>query len=225
MRHNVGLFFAAVLGLGVCMTPAQAGVKWSYSASDATVFNTNNSDQTSAIKFQGAANSVEGDSGIIMYRLLSVWDPLSKGLPDTDGPDSLDGVSSAYSLVVKLTDDKSGVSGNLVWNGRFKGKNFTEHSFSADSTAFNWDSPLAQKITLGDNTNGFRDYLVEILFNTPPGAPGDPGGAIYAEVAIRNQDDNGGGNPGDAPEPASLTVALLGLPGFLVWRRRMKKSV
>ena len=232
MRKSMALLCASALAAFVLTGTAHANpIKWSYGASSFDIYNTNNPAKTSSVSFIGASNNVEGDSGIIVYRLVTVWDPLKSGSAGV-GPDSFDGVNSSYDLAITITDTKSQQSDTFHFLGRFKGGNFTPTSFSASKEAFSWDSPTLQTKDLGDNTNGFRTYTIDITSSTPPGAPGDPGGAIYADVSMKEKEDNNGGGgggeepppPSEAPEPATMAMAAIGLPVMFALRRRFKKK-
>ena len=221
MRKSLGLLCASAMAAMLLASPAHAAIKWSYGSAQSTLYNTNNPFQTSAIEFDAASNNVEGDTGIIVQRLRAVWDPKGTAAANSwTGPDSFDGGPlAAYTVSVTLTDSKSQQQATLTWNGRFKGKNLTATSFSAPKDAFTWDSPLLQTVTLGD-VGDQRTFTVEITSATPPGAPGDPGGAIYADATVVD----GPGGQGQAPEPATLAMAALGLPGLFMIRRRFRKS-
>ncbi len=221
MRKSLGLLCVSAVAALLLANPAHAAIKWSYGSASSMVYNTNNPLHTSAIAFDAASNNVEGDTGIIVQRLRAVWDPEGNAAKNGwAGPDDFDGGPlAAYTVSVTLTDSKSQQQSTLTWNGRFKGKNLTATSFSAPKDAFTWDSPLKQTVTLGDPGDQ-RTYTVEITSATPPGAPGDPGGAIYADATVVE----GPGGQGQAPEPATLAMAAFGLPGLLVLRRRFRKS-
>jgi hypothetical protein len=201
-------------------------IPWGYSASDTTIFNTNNPIQTSSIVFKGASSVATGNSGIIIYNLTTT------SSQDPATPDSF--ASVPFNLGVTLTDIKATssasptavTSGMVNFAGLFNATNVSKASSLPGATS--WTTPTtATKLTLGSDDTGWRDYSVQVVSFTPPGQPGGAPGSIEAVVTITPSDGHGtgGGPPPTAPEPTSLVLAGLALPALLMARRRLKKAV
>jgi hypothetical protein len=218
------LSLGAALALLLSGTTAWADtLPWGYSASDTTIFNSNNPIQTSSIVFKGGSGVANGTSGIIIYNLTT-----TSGA-DASSPDSFTNVP--FNLAVTLTDIKATssvqpsavTSGQLNFAGLFNADNVTKSSLLPGPVS--WTSPIIGKLTLGSNDTGWRDYTVNIQSFTPPGQPGGAPGSILAVVNVTPSNGGGSGTPPpDAPEPTSLALAALALPALLMARRRMKKA-
>ena len=216
---------AALAGVLVAGTSVRAdNIPWGYSASGTTIFNNNNPIMSSSVIFAGSSGVASGASGIIIYN-LSATSTASDGAPDsfTDVP---------FNLGVTFTDIKatSSVSPGAVsssainFAGLFNATNVTTKSLLPGVNS--WTSSASEELILGGDDVGWRKYTVTISSFTPPGQPGGAPGSIQAIVNIEPTDapEGGGGPPTTAtPEPASLVLAGLGLPLFIVARRRFKK--
>jgi hypothetical protein len=197
-------------------------IPWAYSATDTVIFNNNNPIQTSSIIFKGSSGAATDMSGFIIYNLTST------STADTTMPDSFTNVP--FNLSVMMTDVKSTGSKDpskvsqapVTFSGGFNATNVTKSSLFPGTV--NWTTPTEAVVTLGSNDTGWRKYTVDVVSFTPPGHPGGAPGAILAEVQVAPGTGPGGSGspPPDAPEPTTLLLAGLALPGFWLARRRMK---
>jgi hypothetical protein len=216
----------AAAALLVTGTAVQAqSIPWGYSATDTTIFNTNNPIQTSSIQFKGSSSVATGNSGIIIYNLTT------SSSQDPATPDSFANVP--FGLGVTLTDIKATssaspsavASGSVSFAGLFNATNVSKSSLLPGSNS--WTSPsTAPPLILGSDDTGWRSYSVQVVSFTPPGQPGGAPGSIEAVVTVTptNGHGTGGGPPPTAPEPTSLVLAGLALPALLMARRRLKKA-
>jgi hypothetical protein len=217
--------FTAVAMLFVAGTSVRAdSIPWGYSATDTTIYNSNNPIKSSSIKFTGGSGVASGNSGIIIYNLTSA---------STAGDNAPDSFSSVpFNLAVTLSDIKgSGSKSNAAkstdvvnFSGLFSASGVTTKSLFPGTNT--WNSTNSTSVTLGADDVGWRKYTVTLSSITPPGEPGGNPGSIQAIVEIKPTDGPGGNgeNPPPAPEPASLVLAGLGLPLILLVRRRLKKA-
>jgi hypothetical protein len=198
-------------------------IPWGYSATDTTIFNSNNPIQTSSIQFKGSSSVATGNSGIIIYNLTT------SSSQDPATPDSFANV--AFGLGVTLTDIKATssalptavASGSVSFAGLFNATNVSKSSLLPGSNS--WTSPTtAAPLILGSDDTGWRSYSVQVVSFTPPGQPGGAPGSIEAVVTVSPSDGTGTGIPPTAPEPTSLVLAGLALPALLMARRRLKKA-
>lgn len=229
MQRSLATLLAAALA-AVFVTAGGARAEdfpWSYSGTGTTIFNTNNSAQTSSINFVGTSGNATGDSGIIIYNLST------SSTATLASPDSFTKVP--YDLTLTLGDTKSlgkdSSTGTVKFSANFSAQKVTKDSFL--SPVNTWVSPTIQSVVLGSDDTGWRKYTVDILSFTPPGKPGTGLGSIYAEVRITpttgpggsgdggGSGGGGGGGGNSTPEPTSLILAGLGLPVVgMFWRRR-----
>jgi hypothetical protein len=199
-------------------------IPWGYSASDVTIFNSNNPIQTSSIVFKGANGVATSDSGIIIYNMTTT------STADLATPDTFSNVP--FDLGLTLTDvnatsstQKTAVAkGQVGFSGMFNATGVSKSSLLPGENS--WTTPTTQVLTLGSDDTGWRKYSVQVVSFTPPGQPGGAPGAIEALVNITPTDGPGGSGspPPDAPEPTSLLLAGLALPALLMARRRLKKT-
>src|SRR5258708_19652617 len=201
-------------------------IPWGYSATDTTIFNSNNPIQTSSIAFKGSSSVATGNSGIIIYNLTTA------SSQDPATPDSFANVP--FGLGVTLTDIKATSSalptavttGWVRFAGLFNATNVSKSSLLPGTNT--WTSPVtAPPLILGSDDTGWRSYSVQVVSFTPPGQPGGAPGSIEAVVTVTPTDAHGGGGgtqPPTAPEPTSLVLAGLALPALLMARRRLKKA-
>jgi len=225
MRKPLVSLCAAALAALVLTAGVRAdNVPWGYSASSSDIFNSNNPIQSSSVQFKGSSSVATGDSGIIIYNLFT------SSTASEDAPDSFSSVP--FHLGITLTDIKAGAlgtpTGSVSFDGLFSATNVSKSSTLADVAS--WVGDTKAEVVLGSDDSGFRKYTVTIASFTPPGQPGGDPGSIQAIVRITPvpkgppDDGGGGGNTNDAPEPASLVLAGLGLPLVMLARRRMKKA-
>jgi len=210
-----------ISGAAVCAE----SIPWGYTAADTDISSNNPSPlPPSVIKMKGSSGVASGNSGIIIYNLTT-----ESGTPDS-APDSFANVP--FDLAVTLTDIKAtgSASGSkktndvVKFSGLFNAENVTKSSLLPGETS--WTSAIVGEVVLGADDVGWRKYTVKINSFTPPGQPGGAPGSIQAVVTIVETDPPGTGEepPTKTPEPASLVLAGLGLPLFILLRRRMKKA-
>jgi hypothetical protein len=226
MRKSLVAFAALAVWLMVGTAVRADSIPWGYSASDTAIFNNNNPVQSSSIAMKGSSGVASGNSGIIIYNLTT-----SSTAMDTS-PDSFSSVP--FNLAVTLTDIKATSSSSgtakpsdvVNFSGLFSASNVTTKSLLPGPTS--WTSPVTAEVTLGADDVGWRKYSVTISSITSPGQPGGAPGSIQAIVQIAPADGPGGSAqgppPSATPEPASFVIAALGLPVFVLVRRRFKKA-
>lgn len=229
MKRTLVMFGAALATLVMTGAAVKAdSIPWGYSAADTEIHNNNNPVKSSSIVMKGSSGVASGNSGIIIYNLetTSATDELT--------PDSF--ASVPFDLAVTLTDIKATGSASgtkktsetVNFAGLFNADNVTKSSLLPGLTE--WTSPISAEVVLGSDDTGWRTYTVAINSLTPPGQPGGAPGSIQAIVTITDGEGPGGGSeeepppPTATPEPASLVLAGLGLPLFVLIRRRMKKE-
>lgn len=227
MRKSLVAFASLAMLFVVAGSVRADAIPWGYSASDATIFNNNNPIKSSSVIMAGSSGVASGNSGIIIYNLTTTSTAL-----DTS-PDSFSSVP--FTLAVTLTDIKATSSGSgtkktsdvVSFDGLFSASNVTTKSLFPGPTS--WTSATTAEVTLGADDVGWRKYSVSLFSFTPPGQPGGAPGSIQAIVEITPTDGPGGSGegppppPSATPEPASFLLAALGLPAFVLIRRRMKK--
>jgi hypothetical protein len=132
-------------------------------------------------------------------------------------------LDAAYSLTLRLTDDASGESGTLTFNGVFSGR----LSQSSADISNQFTSATTGVLVLGGS-----EYTVSIGDYSPPGPPGiNNAGSIGASVEVRslepapNPDPDPVPVPNDVPEPSTVVLSGLGLSflGVLSWWKYGKK--
>jgi hypothetical protein len=229
MKRTFVMLGAALATLLMAGSAVKAdNIPWGYSATDTEIFNNNNPVKSSSVVMKGSSGVASGNSGIIIYNLTT-----------TSGTDELTPDSFAnvpFDLSVTLTDIKATgsvggtakTSETLNFAGLFNADNVSKSSLLPGTTT--WSSPISAEVVLGSDDTGWRTYTVSINSLTPPGQPGGAPGSIQAIVTITDGQGPGGGGteepppPNPTPEPASLVLAGLGLPLFVLIRRRMKKE-
>jgi hypothetical protein len=173
-------------------------IHWTYSWSNSPAAVTADSPGTSYITLSDAVTKeAVGDTDIVATN-LRVHSTAPRSQPDVF-------TDKGYTLTLKLTDEASGRSGQLVFTGAFNGK----ASAANDTITNTFTGPVTQSLVLGDHV-----YTVTIGAYTAPGPPGAANaGSIgaHALVVINT-----------LPEPGALTLAGLGVSflGVTVRRRR-----
>ncbi len=216
----------ATAALLVCGTAVRAdNIPWGYSATDTTIFNSNNAIQTSSIQFKGSSSVANNNSGIIIYNLTTT------SSQDPSTPDSF--VNVPFNLSVTLSDIKSSSSTQpnavsslpVSFAGQFNATGVSKASLLPGTNT--WTTPTEATVTLGSDDTGWRKYTVDLVSFTPPGQPGGAPGSILAVVTVTPTTGPGGTGqpPPDAPEPTGLVLAGLALPALLVARRRKRAAV
>ena len=235
MQRSLATLLAAALA-AVFITAGGARAEdfpWSYSGTGTTIFNNNNSAQSSSINVTGTSGGATGDSGIVIFNLST------DSTATLGAPDSFNKVPYNLSLTLGDTNSlgKPTSTGTVKFQAQFSAQKVSKESFL--SPVNKWLGPTEQFVILGSADTGFRKYTVDILSFTPPGKPNSGLGSIYAEVHITpvsgnpgGSGDGGGSNGGGggggnaAPEPTSLILAGLGLPVVgIYWRRRKNQAV
>src|SRR5262245_40390555 len=103
-------------------------------------------------------------------------------------------LDAAYALTLRLTDDTSGETGTLTFNGVFNG---TASASSADI-----DTKILGSTT-GELVLGGNRYVVTIDAYSPPGPPGiNNAGSLGASVVVIPAEDPA--PPPHAPEPSTI---------------------
>jgi hypothetical protein len=137
-------------------------------------------------------------------------------------PDVITNGSMSFSLL--LTDNTSGKSATLKFNGMFSG-NFSATSANVQFTP---TAPITETVKLGANT-----YIIKLGNYAPPGPPAaSNAGSISANVFVNElpppppgTTGGSGGGTGQAPEPSTLLLSCLGLGGMgLASLRRWRQA-
>jgi hypothetical protein len=138
----------------------------------------------------------------------------------TAGPGTYDSFNSVpFNLSVTVTDLGSSAQQPFNFSGTYTADHVSSSSSHVDpaSQGIAWTTPTTVSQPVGPNT-----YTMKIISWTSPGAPGSPG-SILAEMTVVPGAGGVGGPPPDAPEPTSLLLAGLAVPGLLLARRLKKK--
>jgi hypothetical protein len=194
------LGLAALVGTGA---PVRAGfVNWSYNWSrvPADVVSAD-SNGTSRISLTDEPLGHATNSSDIIATNIKTFSTAPRATPNNF-------LNAAYSLTLRLTDDASGQSGTLTFNGVFNG---TLSSSSASITT-KFTSPTTGELTLGNSV-----YTVTLGSYAPPGPPGiSNAGSISASVDVRSLVSDPPPPPPpppthDTPEPSAVVLGLMGV--------------
>jgi len=190
---------------------------------------------TSKILFEGKPSIVENGSGVVIFNLKTESEALTG---------SFDKVDQDYTLKVTISDVKSQTDESGVkWQDtlEFKG-NIKADISKASVPKFDnvFKGQTKQKVLLGSEDKGYREYEVELDSFTAPGPMGEAVGAVHATVTVKevdgpgatdsttggttggttdgttdNTDGNTGGGTDESPEPnESPEPSSLLLAGF-----------
>jgi hypothetical protein len=201
------LFSASLASLLLAWTSSQAAfVSWSYNWSrvPADVVSAD-ANGTSTISLTDEALGHATNSSDIVATNIRTSSTAPRATPNNFQ-------DAAYALTLRLTDDASGESGTLTFNGVFNG---TLSSTSADISTTFLDG-ATQELTLGGH-----QYAVTIDAYSPPGPPGiNNAGSIGARVEVTPAEDPPP-PPNDAPEPSTVLLSCVGLSllGAGSWRK------
>jgi hypothetical protein len=226
MKRSLVSFAVAIAFFAVTTAVRADSIPWGYSATSTAIVNNNNALSSSTINFTAGSGVASGNSGIIIFNLTTTSTAV-------DGsPDSFSNVP--FNLAVTLTDIKATGSSSpsaittapVNFSGLFNATNVTTKSLLPGVNT--WTSPTSANVVLGAADTGWNNYNVQVVSFTPPGQPGGAPGSIEAVVTITPADGPGGSGepppPSGTPEPASMVLAGLGLPIFVLLRRRLKKA-
>jgi hypothetical protein len=147
-------------------------------------------------------NAAINSSDIVATNLRTVSNA-SPNKPDTFT------TKGTYSLTLQITDDASGKTGSLTFDGKLGGSLSTGNA----NVSNKFTGLITQQLVLGDTT-----YTVTIGPYTPPGPPSAANaGSISAHVDV-----SGIHVTANNPEPSTMVLSLFGLSaaGAGWWRRR-----
>ncbi len=202
----------------------------------------------SSILFTPQSGNVAGSTGIIIYNLQTI------STQGSATPDQFNKVDFLASFNVTDTAANTGsnpfASAVVTFHGQYSASNVTGASLTGGTTTpaapvITWvpygtnSSATTASVVLG--TPGPTGTVQTFSFSISPTdflssqAPNGGLGSFAVDATVTNggtlptngsgQGENGGGGTvSSAPEPASLVLAGLGLPLFIVLRRRVKKA-
>jgi hypothetical protein len=222
------LLLAGCAWMGLCTgsTARAEFVTWDVTASNATVFNTNNPSQTSSIVFNGS--TVQGSSlvGSLTPTNANVYSITINSSVPPNSPDSF--TNAPFSLPIQLTDEKSkGLggaisSGSLTLSGILSADHVSKVNFHPQGI-----SAGSEQIVLG-SPGDWRLYTVALAGDLP--GPGNNPSTLHLQITVvpttdpPSPPDPGGSGVSPTPEPASLVLAGLALPLLLLSKFRRKSS-
>jgi len=210
------LISACALLFAACAwtTPARADtVPWSYNWTPGSLTVPATAGSGFLTLTNEPPSSVYGDTDVVATNVRTV---------SSAGPDAPDVfTNAAYSLTMQLTDDQSGLSGNLTFTGLFNGQ-MTSGSAKITNA---FTGLQTQSVTLG-----LHEYTVTVGPYLPPGPPNaSNAGGIGASVTVLTLEDSTGNPDGGpvthpTPEPSSMVLAGLGCSALLLLRFRRKRT-
>jgi hypothetical protein len=210
------LLRTAVLALTACLfaaAPVRAGnIKWDYNWTPITppidgsgkyvLYSTNK--QSSIQLSDDPLVKAENNTDVVATNIITA--------SNTD-PHNQDTFSNAlYALKLTITDKQSGLTGSLTFTGHLDG------TLSAKSALITntFTGLQMQSIQVGGHL-----YTVTLDSYTHPGPPNAGNkGSIAGSVTVTDAPNH------NAPEPATLVLAFVGMSGcgLAAWRRRAGRS-
>jgi hypothetical protein len=174
----------------------------------------------SSILFSPQSGNQSGSTGIIIYNMTTLSQQLSSS------PDKFSGVDFLASF--KVSDTNSFQTATVTFHGKYTATNVSSSSLTQGNPTVAWIpdqgnlSANEAQVTLGGN---LYDFLISPSDFLSSQSPGGGVGSFAVDVGVNGPAQGSGDTPPTGtPEPASLVLAGLGLPFFLLLRRRMKNA-
>jgi hypothetical protein len=201
MRYKPAVLFGIAL-FCLSATAARADhIQWSYSWSRSPEQVFADGSTTSYVALTSESEVPAGGNTDVVAANLSVF---------SDAPDTAPAkfTDKPYTLTLTITDGDSNASNSLAFTGEFNGQVTSDSS----NVSISFTGQNTQSLTLGQHL-----YTVTMDAYAPPGPPGSTNvGSIGAHAIVAVQ---------TLPEPSSILLAAMALPGAgLFWRRRRRKG-
>ena len=227
MHKTLGALGAAALLLMTGSAVRADRINFGYSASSAvnpvdgtnTIFNNNNTSQTSSVAFTPANGAASYDTTSGVTSQFIIYNMTTQSTVKAGAGATYDSFSAVpFNLGVTVTDLTSSAQQAFNFSGTYNAQHVSSSTSFVDpaTQGINWTTPQSVTQTIGNNS-----YTMDIVHWTAPGAPGSAG-SILAEISVTPGNGSTSGPP-TAPEPTSLVLAGLGLPALLAVRRRRRK--
>jgi hypothetical protein len=215
--NRIVFWVGALALLALAARPVRAeSIAWAYDWSKSTDAIAGDAGNTGGVSFTSFKGVLAGDQSI-HATTMAAFISASAVKPDTYS-------GEAYHMVLDLTDQASGQSGQLTFTGRLFGSVSVAGGAKLTNT---FETPLTESLKLGANL-----YTVTIgPFFAPKAANGGSDGFIDASVRIGaagplpppppplTDPDQPPPTGGHTPEPASLVLACAALPLVALLRR------